>query len=261
MKRLLLVLLFCGCPERAQPERGLALTYKKPDGFSDLRSVVDRRLAYLKLTAKLSEDDQRLTVRLPGGGDVEKIKALLALSGELKFCEEDANFSQRWCEREWPATIEVDRAGDSSCGLASTKRETIQDAVGDAGVTLAFQKIDARITGFALRTGNCVSPHIVGVEQRSDPMPSLMLDFDKQSASDFNALTARVVKRRLLILIDGDVQSAPVVQEALTGRSAMLVLGNAKNGDLLAAALAGGTLPKLELEKEGRYGPPSLSGK
>jgi preprotein translocase subunit SecD len=263
MRKLFVVLLaLAGCPERAQPERGLQLIYKKPDGSRDLRAVVDRRLAYLKLKAHLAEDDARLTVRLPNGGDVERIKALLALSGELQFCEEDASASKALCDGAWPQSIEVDRAGESSCALASTKREMLRDAVGDAGVTLVFEKVDARITGYAQKSGGCVTPHIVGVEERSDPLPSLMLDFDKASAAEFNALTGRCIKRRLLIMLDGDVQSAPVVQEALTGRSAMLVLGpRAKNGDLLAAALAGGALPKLELEKEGRYGPPSLNGK
>lgn len=258
-----LLLVMTGCPERTQPERGIALTYKKPDESREIRAVVDRRLAHLKLKAHLSEDRSTFTVRLPNGENLERIKALLSKPGQLSFCEEDADVSRRLlCERAWANGIEVDRAKET-CSIASTKRETLQAAVDevDAGVKLVFEKVDARITGYAMLESSCFDPHVVGVEVRREPVAGLMLDFDKNSAGQFNALTTHAVGNRMLIMIDGDVSSAPVVMEPIEGKSAMLVLGRKDDLELMSAVFAGGALPKLELVKEARYGPPSLSVK
>ncbi|MBL8915080.1 MAG: hypothetical protein JNM17_30530 [Archangium sp.] len=263
MKRALILaaLALTACPERTPPERGIALTFKKPDETREIRATVDRRLAHLKLKAHLSEDRTTFTARMPNGLDVERIKALLSKPGLLSFCEENAELSRRvLCERIWPEGIEVDRAKDT-CSIASISREKLQAAVdeADAGIKLVFEKVDARISAYALAESSCFDPHIVGVEIRRDPIPGLMLEFDKNSAGQFNALTAKTVGKHLLILVDGDVSSAPVVNEPIDGKSAMLVLGRKDDLELMSAVFAGGALPKLELVKEARYGPPSLS--
>jgi hypothetical protein len=263
MRWLPVLMLLAACPERAQPERGIALTYKKPEDGPDLRATVDRRLAHLKLKAHLSEDMHRLTVRVTNGAELEHIKALMAVRGELRFCEEDADVARAVCAIDAP-NVEVERGRDGkSCTASATRREDLVAAVGDAGVTLLFEKNDARLTGFPLKRSTCVTPRVVGVEPREEPMPSLMLDFDKSSAAEFNELTARCVGRHLLIVLDDELQSAPVVLEPITGRSAMLAVDRmpAEKRRVLEAALAGGALPPLELEKEARYGPPTLTGR
>lgn len=261
---LALALVLSACPERAQPERGVALTYAKAETApSELRAVVDRRLARMKLKAHLSEDRKALTVRVPNGLDLERIKTVLARPGVLSFCEEDAALSRRvLCERAWPDGIELDQAKDS-CALASIDRERLQREVSalDAGVELVFEKVDARVTGYVKKQGSCFDPHVIGVDVQREPMPSLMVEFDKNATGLFNALTARVVGAHLLILLDGEVSSAPVVMEPISGNRAMLTFGRKEDLEVMAAVLAGGPLPGLTLEKEARYGPPTLSVK
>ena len=84
---LLVGMLCTGCPERAVVEHGVQLTYLQ-DEFAQVRANVDRRLASLKLSARLHEDGRRFTVR-SDGRETERIKALLAIAGRFELCGGD----------------------------------------------------------------------------------------------------------------------------------------------------------------------------
>lgn len=245
-------LLLLGCPERTRPAHGVALTYSKAEK-APLRATVDRRLAQLKLSAQLAEDDRTLTVRLPEGADVARVKALLARPANLEFCAEDAERAAAWCIAAWPGTFSLDRAG-GSCALHAKDTSALRAGLADAGTAVAFG--DA--TAFAIEP-ECLAPRVVGAEVKREP-PSVLVEFDRATARSFATLTERIVGRRLLIRLDGEVLSAPVVMEAITGGKAMISTGAANAGELelLAASLAGGTLTGLALDREGTWGPPSL---
>jgi preprotein translocase subunit SecD len=87
--------------------------------------------------------------------------------------------------------------------------------------------------------------------------------FDGPTASSFSTLTTATVNRRLLIVLDDVVTSAPVVMEPITGGRAMVTLGagtEEATARQLAAALEGGPIEGgLTLTREGPYGPPRLS--
>ncbi len=255
MKWLFFALLSMGCPERRAPERGLQLVYKKPSS-EPLRSSVDRRLAHLKVRANLSEDDTTLTVRVPEGGDVERIKALFAQRGHLEFCPENAVVAGHWCEEKWPSGVIVDSVG-KTCSLLAASHAELEAALPDAGSDFAWGTSGAQASAFSI-TG-CLSPRIVAAEPQKG-QAGLMLDFDRAGARDFAALTSTTVGRRLIIRLDGVVSSAPVVREPITGGRAMLTAGLAQQDELevLAAALVGGVLPKLELLRQENWGPPSF---
>lgn len=291
-----LCLLLVACPERQAPERGLMLVYRKPSSDS-LRSVVDRRLAQLKLRANLSEDDSTLTVRVAEGTDVSRIKALFAQTAHLEFCGEDAVVAERWCDETWPAGITTDSA-KRACSLLGPTRKVLEaailaDAAGDAGDAglgdaglgdaglgdagafpphgslskrefpkraFAFGTSDSRASAFAI-TG-CFTPRVVAADVREagDQPAALSLEFDRASGRDFAALTTSLVGKRLIILLDGVVNSAPVVMEPITGGKGMLTTGLNDRAalEVMAASLVGGTLPVLVLERESTWGPPSF---
>ncbi|MDP3154718.1 MAG: hypothetical protein Q8N23_18715 [Archangium sp.] len=255
MKWLPLALLLIGCPERREPERGLQLVYKKPNAVP-LRAAVDRRLAQLKLRANLSEDDHTLTVRVPEGGDLSRIKALFAQRGHLEFCPENATVAGKWCDEQWPAGVVVDSVG-KTCSLLAADRSALEAALPDAGAEFAWGTSGGQASAFSITS--CLSPRIVAAEVAKG-QPGLMLDFDRAGARDFAALTSTTVGRRLIVRLDGVVASAPVVMEAITGGRAVLTTGEQQREDweVLAAALVGGALPELELLREERWGPPSL---
>lgn len=253
---LTLCLVLTACPERTLPEHGLMLVYKKSNTES-VRSVVDRRLAQLKLQAHLQEDDSRLTVRVPEGADVTRIKALLAETGQLEFCKADAAVAEHWCDATWPAGLEVDHAG-GQCSLRAAHRQELETALADAGVKLAFA---AQGTGAEVfPVAGCLSFRITSAEPRESPVRGLMLEFDRASGRDFAALTTALVGKKLLIRLNGVVVSAPVVNAPITGGKAMLTATAQSRAELelLAASLVGGPLPGLVLEQEGTWGPPSF---
>lgn len=256
--RQALVLLACmggwlGCPERAVPERGVQLVYRKPDGAPSVRATVDRRLARVKLKAHLQEDDTTLTVRLSEGADVGRIKQLLARRANLEFCPEDEPIASEWCRRAWPAAVSVQRA-ERTCALAADGRAALDAALGDAGVALAFSDDGKAV--YAPDLTHCLAPRVTGAEPRDG---ALLLEFDKASGGEFAELTRRAVQARLLIRFEGTVRIAPVVIEPITGGRATLVVGNDPTDlETLAALLVGGPLPGLTLEREGTWGPPSL---
>ena len=333
-----LCLLLVACPERQAPERGLQLVYRKP-ASDPVRSVVDRRLAQLKLRANLSEDDSTLTVRVAEGTDVSRIKALFAQTAHLEFCGEDATVAERWCDVTWPAGITTDSV-KRACSLLGPTRAALEAALradadeggddagsGDAGRVdaeggdaggrdaggrdaggrdaggrdagrgdagrgdaggrdagpdagrgdaraapgtrakleppkraFAFGTSDSRASAFAI-TG-CFTPRVVAadVREQEHQSASLNLEFDRAGGRDFAALTTSLVGRRLIILLDDKVSSAPVVMEPITGGKAMLTtsLNDRAALDVLAASLVGGTLPVLVLERESTWGPPSF---
>ena len=251
--RLSLLLLLTACPERRPPERGLQLVYKKPNS-TPLRSTVDRRLAQLKLKANLSEDDDSLTVRLTDGSDVARIKALFAQRAHLEFCAEDLTVAERWCSESWPAGITVDSAG-KTCSLVGPSKKELETALGDAGVEFAWDSAGKQ----AYSVSRCVSPRIVAAEPHAAER-NVSLEFDRTGAKEFASLTTETVGRRLLIRLDGVVGSAPIVMEPITGGKAMLMTGTTdpQEIEVLAASLVGGALPELVLEREGKFGPPSL---
>ena len=246
-----MALLFTACPARTVPERGVQLVYRKA-ATASVRSVVDRRLAQLQLRANLQEDEGTLTVRVPEGSDLSRIKSLFSQGGKLEFCGEDLALAARWCDETWPKGITPERA-NTTCMLRADTRDALQQALPDAGSEVTF----AEQPPGAYRVATCASPRIVSAEVHGSP-PNITLEFDRAGGKAFAELTRSAVGRRLIIRLDGVVQSAPVVREPIAGGKTMLTFGqlDLEALDVLAASLAGGELPAMKLEREGTWGPP-----
>lgn len=98
----------------------------------------------------------------------------------------------------------------------------------------------------ALVTGE----HVAEAEAVADPNSwgaQVMLTFDDEGARLFGLGTAANIQRRLAIVVDDEVLSAPVIQTAIPGGRAQLTMGNHEDAQaelleaqLLAAALGGG---------------------
>jgi len=108
------------------------------------------------------------------------------------------------------------------------------------------------------------SLHISAAAIIDDPAsgkPRVSISFSPAGAKAFEQLTAENVGRRIAIILDGRVDSAPVVQEKIAGGKAqLLVAGETRREQLqqaqsMAAVLGGGPLPtKLKLVEEKAYG-------
>lgn len=270
MRRALLLLLGClavaACPRRKQPERGYELVFKKE---GDVRPVIEKRLAQLGVVARITDDEHSITVRIPdldAKGDTSAVRQLLTLPAKLEFCPEAAPVAGRFCAID--AGVEVVAENEErDCVLQGSDPRLLLAATEDAGVGRVL--IGGLVPDGPLRTfvvePECLSPRLMEAEVKPDPntgRKQLALLFDAPSATKFGELTGKLVRKRVLIVLDGRVQSAPMVMEPITGGRAMISFGLKSSDDevkRLSLALAGGPLPgPVTLEKEGWYGPPSL---
>ena len=87
--------------------------------------------------------------------------------------------------------------------------------------------------------------------------PYVSIDFDKKGGRDFARITGANVKKRLAIVLDNKVYSAPVIQEKITGGEARIT-GNFTTEEArdLAIALRAGALPApVNILEERTVGP------
>jgi hypothetical protein len=276
MRRLLLAVVagavLSGCPKRKEPERGLELVFTKR---GDVRLSVERRLARLDVRARLSEDGDTLSVRLPDTGvpvDVAAVKGLLLVPAKLEFCAEATLEPKAHCaapvlEDGGVLQADVERVPDEGdrerCMVVGRSAEVLKGAI-DAGPS---RRVLVGPEGDRLRTyvaeAGCLAPRVLKAEATLEHGPMVTITFDGPTATKFSALTAATLKRRLFIVLDDVVTSAPVVMEPITGGRAMVTLGagtDETKARQLAAALEGGPIEGgLTLTREGAYGPPRLT--
>jgi preprotein translocase subunit SecD len=91
--------------------------------------------------------------------------------------------------------------------------------------------------------------HIANAEVFIDPntnAPSVSIGFTGEGGARFASLTTELVGRRLAIVLDDTVMSAPRVQEPITGGRAVITMGSASEAEMrpeaeaIALALRGG---------------------
>lgn len=109
-----------------------------------------------------------------------------------------------------------------------------------------------------LLTGESLENAQVKISDRMGE-PYVAIKFDSQGARDFDRITAQNVKRRLAIVLDGVVHSAPVIQERISGGNAQIsgtfTMDEARD---LAIILRAGALPAPVKILEQRTVGPSL---
>jgi protein-export membrane protein SecD len=124
--------------------------------------------------------------------------------------------------------------------------------------TLYLLKREAELTGSAI-TDARPSPY-----QGNDPNLAnswiVSLRFDRKDASKFATITGRNVNKRLAIVLDNVVKSAPVIRERIPSGEAMITTGdpNPDKAKDLAIVLRSGALPAPVTASEERSVGPSL---
>ncbi|MDH4028873.1 MAG: protein translocase subunit SecD, partial [Nitrospirota bacterium] len=95
----------------------------------------------------------------------------------------------------------------------------------------------------SLLTGEFLTEAKVNIDQRFNE-PYVSISFDAAGAKLFEQITANNVKKRLAIILDNNVYSAPVIQEKIAGGSAQISgsFGMQEAKDL-AIVLRSGSLP------------------
>lgn len=187
----------------------------------------------------IPEGDNRILIQLPGIKDPERAKNLIGKTAllEFKIVDDEASLDEA-------LKGNVPEGDIIAYGLRTDK------STGQRGSQPYLLKNKALLTGASLETAK------VQINDRYGE-PSVSLKFNSQGAADFERITGENVRKRLAIVLDGVVHSAPVIQERISGGQAQIT-GNFTMDEArdLAIVLRAGALPApVNILEERTVGP------
>jgi hypothetical protein len=253
----LVAMVVCACPRGPERERGVLLEYA---ATAPVREVVERRLARAQLSARVTDADGTLTLRLPEATDPARVERLLARRGAFVLCGEQLEDQRRWCAlASAPALRARPLEADAGCVLEASGPALIEAALAqqpppigrvlfsaEGGVTTAHAGVD------------CVSPHLVTGALRA---AGTSLTWDATSSRQVAQLTTGLVgsRSRLLLVFDDQVATLEL-REPFTGTRCEVPAssGDDQTSAERLAAVLGGELEGLTLVRRGTWGPPRL---
>jgi preprotein translocase subunit SecD len=90
--------------------------------------------------------------------------------------------------------------------------------------------------------GSMITDATVGFTQKTN-QPAIFFTLNSEGARIFGDVTGKNVGKRLAIVVDNKVYSAPVIQERIGGGSGQITVGSPDEAHILAIALRSGSLP------------------
>lgn len=181
----------------------------------------------------------KIVVELPGEKDPERAKAVIGKTARLEFRIVNDDLLPSAREGSVPEGYEL-------------LYEHIRDPVTHNRIDTKPWLVEKRI----LMTGETLEKAFI----QPDPMtntPNIAFKFNNDGAVQFGEITSRNVNRKLAIILDGVVQSAPVIRSPITGGSGIIegrfTFDEAKE---LAVVLNAGALPaEVRIIEERAIGP------
>ena len=183
---------------------------------------------------------QDILVQLPGVQDPERAKAILGKTALLEFKLVDETGNVEEAVRNGPPP----------------GRQILYGLGPRDGGALGGEKIPYLLESRTLMTGEYIADaRVRPATQLEGPYVELVLN--SRGARLFEEITAANVKRRLAIVLDNSVYSAPVIQERIGGGRASITGNfNIKDARDLAIVLRAGALPApVEIVEERTVGP------
>jgi preprotein translocase subunit SecD len=182
----------------------------------------------------LTEGDDRISVEVPGFDDPEALKSLLGQTAELEFKLVDMTALQ----------------SDIEQGIAPPGSEIVPyapDSPG-AGTSLAVRRLGG-IRGDSLTAAR------QSYDQNNEPI--VEITFNSQAATRWARLTTENVGKPFAIILDGEVISAPNINEPILSPTSQISGGfTVDSANQLAVALRSGALPvDLTVIQQGSVGP------
>lgn len=223
----------------------------------------------------LAQGNDRIVVQLPGVRDIERAKELIGRTAKLEFKLVNDTISptitMSWLDKATKAGI-VFKKGDRFSEYLSKVNELLKADL-PVGHELAFEKKTNQATGeeanipFVVEvvpriTGDDLSDARVEIDQQKNE-PYVSMDFKAQGAKRFEETTGANVGKRLAVILDGNIYSAPVINGKIAGGRAQITLGGGVNFNKtmteardLALVLRAGALPvQLDFLEQRTVGP------
>jgi preprotein translocase subunit SecD len=228
-----------------------------------------------------------ILIQLPGYKDPEKAKELLGKTAQLEFkiVDDEDKFLDdlkdlpEGVTREHE-TVESPTGSVTTAYLKAKDRALLEKAVEgklppdhELGTScihdkLNYNKCEAYRT-YLLKskvelTGDSVSDAHIAYDQSpgSGGRPYVALQFDVQGAHEFERVTGDNIKRRMAIILDKDINSAPVIQSKIAGGNAQITMGGMRShqeilqeaSDLVLVLKAGALPAPVKIEEERTVG-------
>jgi preprotein translocase subunit SecD len=166
----------------------------------------------------------QILVQLPGVTDVEQAKRVIKTTAQLALkLVEDTSTSQ-------------ESLLQATGGKVPDDKEVVQGQGDQPGQPVYYLvRKEAVITGRDLKNARA------GVDQNN--APDVQFTLNPQGAEKFKRETGRNVGKRLAIILDGTVASAPTIQSQIAGDGVITGRFTAQEADELSKVLRAGALP------------------
>ncbi len=195
---------------------------------------------------------KQIVVQLPGVKDPKRAKDLIKETAllEFKMLDEDIRL-------DLPVRVPKDKGVEVLQQFASKVPE---------GDEILFERVVDKDTGFeyhvpyvvkkrVMLTGDVLSDARVAIGQFNDPYVSI--SFDSKGGQEFERITGENVKKRMAVVLDNNIYSAPVIQERISGGRAQITgTFTTQEANDLAIVLRAGALPApLKIVQDLTVGP------
>ena len=187
------------------------------------------------------QSDNRILIQLPGVKDPERAISLLGKTARLEFkmVVENANIADALAGKLVPGTQLLYERNVNKATGATTETPLV-----------VFDK--------TVLTGDLLSDANVRIDTRFNE-PYVSIDFNAVGAKRFEQITAANVNKRMAIVLDDTIYSAPVIRERIAGGSAQISGSfTSQEATDLAIVLRAGSLPAPVNILENRTVGPSL---
>jgi preprotein translocase subunit SecD len=183
----------------------------------------------------------RILVQLPGVTDTQRAKELIGRTAILEFKLVNENIDPEVAER------------DGAPPGSSVYYQIRHDPATNREIRIPYVLIDR-----TLLTGAYLTDARVQIDSQFNE-PYVSINFDRKGARIFERITGENVKKRLAIVLDNTVYSAPVIQEKIAGGEARITgYFTTEEARDLAIVLRAGALPAPVTILEERTVGPSL---
>ena len=215
--------------KRSAVDQGLETIRNRIDEFGVSEPVIQR------------QGERNILVQLPGIKDIKRAKNLIGKTALLEFkLVDDEHTLDEALKGKIPIGSEIlyERIEDMEPGRVVKKPYLLKSKT--------------------LMTGDVITNAGVRIDSQFNT-PYVAMEFDKRGKRDFDRITAENVQKRLAIVLDKNVYSAPVIQERISGGSAQITGSfTTEEAHDLAIVLRAGSLPAPVRYLEERTVGPSL---
>jgi preprotein translocase subunit SecD len=184
---------------------------------------------------------KQIVVQLPGVKEPKRARDLIKETALLEFKMLDEDNQQKL---DLPARIPKDKEADVLKQVEGKLPEGDQILF-----ERAFEKDSGReyripylVKKRVMLTGDVLSDALVSIGQFNDPYVSIT--FDAKGGREFERITGDNIKKRMAVVLDNTIYSAPVIQDRITGGRAQITgTFSMQEANDLAIVLRAGALP------------------